>query len=90
MFDNYYGTSRSAVESTLAAEKDVILEIDWQGAQQVRKLIPDAISIFILPPSLKELERRLTGRGTDSRKLSSAGWMMPSAKCSISTNSTIW
>ncbi len=58
VFDNYYGTSRSAVESTLAAEKDVILEIDWQGAQQVRKLIPDAISIFILPPSLKELERR--------------------------------
>lgn len=67
VFDNYYGTSKSAVESTLAAEKDVILEIDWQGAQQVRKLIPDAISIFILPPSLKELERRLTGRGTDSQ-----------------------
>lgn len=69
VFDNFYGTSKSAVESTLAQGKDVILEIDWQGAQQVRKLIPTAISIFILPPSLKELEKRLTGRGTDSQQI---------------------
>jgi len=69
VFDNYYGTSKSAVESKLAEDKDVILEIDWQGAQQVRKLIPDAISIFILPPSLKELEKRLRGRGTDSEEV---------------------
>ncbi|MGC9385443.1 MAG: guanylate kinase [Hydrogenovibrio sp.] len=66
VFDNFYGTSKSDVETLLATEKDVILEIDWQGAQQVRTLMPDAISIFILPPSLKELERRLKGRGTDS------------------------
>lgn len=66
VFDNYYGTSKSAVEEQLKAGKDVILEIDWQGAQQVRKLIPQAISIFILPPSLEELQRRLTSRGTDS------------------------
>ncbi|PLA74702.1 guanylate kinase [Hydrogenovibrio sp. SC-1] len=66
VFDNYYGTSRSSVEKQLNEGKDVILEIDWQGAQQVRKLIPEAISIFILPPSLKILEQRLRNRGTDS------------------------
>jgi len=69
VFDNFYGTSKSAVEDQLKAGKDVILEIDWQGAQQVRKLIPDAISIFILPPSQEELHRRLTGRGTDSEEI---------------------
>jgi guanylate kinase len=69
VFDNYYGTSKSAVEEQLKAGKDVILEIDWQGAQQVRKLIPQAISIFILPPSLEELQRRLTSRGTDSEEV---------------------
>lgn len=66
VFDNFYGTSKTDVDTLLAAEKDVILEIDWQGAQQVRALMPTAVSIFILPPSLKELERRLKGRGTDS------------------------
>lgn len=66
VFDNYYGTSKSSVEEQLEAGHDVILEIDWQGAQQVRKLIPEAITVFILPPSLAELEKRLTGRGTDS------------------------
>lgn len=66
VFDNFYGTSKSTVEEQLKNDKDVILEIDWQGAQQVRKLIPEAISIFILPPSLDELNRRLSGRGTDS------------------------
>lgn len=69
VFDNFYGTSKTAVEDQLAAGKDVILEIDWQGAQQVRKLIPNAISIFILPPSQEELQRRLTGRGTDSEEV---------------------
>ncbi|MEA3404832.1 MAG: guanylate kinase [Pseudomonadota bacterium] len=69
VFDNFYGTSKSAVEEQLKAGKDVILEIDWQGAQQVRKLIPDAISIFILPPTQDELLRRLTGRGTDSEEI---------------------
>jgi guanylate kinase len=69
VFGNYYGTSKSAVESELKAGKDVILEIDWQGAQQVRKLMPEATSIFILPPSLEELNRRLNNRGTDSEEI---------------------
>lgn len=66
VFDHFYGTSKSAVEAQLVKGKDVILEIDWQGAQQVRSIMPEAISIFILPPSLTELQRRLNGRGTDS------------------------
>jgi guanylate kinase len=66
VFDNYYGTSQQWVEETLAKGLDVILEIDWQGAAQVGKLMPNAIAIFILPPSKMALERRLTGRGQDS------------------------
>ncbi|MDZ7851535.1 MAG: guanylate kinase [Halomonas sp.] len=65
VFDNYYGTSRHSVEAMLAAGQDVILEIDWQGARQVRQQLPDAVSVFILPPSREELERRLASRGTD-------------------------
>lgn len=63
---NYYGTSKTWIEAEMAAGRDVLLEIDWQGAQQVRKVFPAAIGVFILPPSLAELERRLSGRGTDS------------------------
>ncbi len=63
---NYYGTSRTWIEQQLAAGRDVLLEIDWQGAQQVRKVFGDAIGVFILPPSMEELARRLAGRGTDS------------------------
>lgn len=63
---NYYGTSRLWIEQQLAAGRDVLLEIDWQGAQQVRKVFRDAIGVFILPPSMEELARRLAGRGTDS------------------------
>lgn len=65
VFDNFYGTSRAAVEAQMDAGQDVILEIDWQGARQVRTAIPEAQSIFILPPSRAELERRLRGRGQD-------------------------
>lgn len=65
VFDNYYGTSRPAVQARLAAGQDVILEIDWQGARQVREQFPQALSVFILPPSRTALEQRLTGRGTD-------------------------
>ncbi len=65
VFDNYYGTSRASVESQLSKGIDVILEIDWQGAQGIRQLIPESISIFILPPSYQALETRLTGRGED-------------------------
>ncbi|GAB3369673.1 guanylate kinase [Spongiibacter taiwanensis] len=65
VFDNYYGTSQAWVEAQLAKGEDVILEIDWQGAQQVRKLMPQTVSIFILPPSREALLERLTGRGQD-------------------------
>jgi guanylate kinase len=66
VFDNHYGTSRSQVERHLANGDHVILEIDWQGAQQVRQSMPDCVTIFIMPPSREELERRLRGRKTDS------------------------
>ncbi len=66
VFGNYYGTSRSAVEPMLATGRDVLLEIDWQGAAQVRRAMPGCVSIFILPPSRGELERRLRARATDS------------------------
>ncbi|MDX1800539.1 MAG: guanylate kinase [Marinobacter sp.] len=66
VFGNYYGTSQVWVEQTLAAGRDVILEIDWQGAVQVRRLMTDCVSIFIAPPSPEVLRERLTGRGTDS------------------------
>ena len=69
VFDNLYGTSRQQVERHLADGHGVILEIDWQGARQVRKAMPEAISIFILPPSVPELERRLRSRGTDSEEV---------------------
>ena len=66
VFDNYYGTSRSQVERILDASQDVLLEIDWQGAQQIRRTLPECRSIFVLPPSRAALEQRLRGRGTDS------------------------
>ena len=66
VFGNFYGTSRIAVEEMLAQGIDVFLDIDWQGARQVRKLIPDTVGIFILPPSREELARRLDSRGQDS------------------------
>ncbi len=65
VFDNFYGTSRAAVLRQLETGCDVILEIDWQGARQVRAAIPECRSVFILPPSRTELERRLHGRGQD-------------------------
>ena len=63
---NLYGTSRTVVEGTLSSSRDVLLEIDWQGARQVRSRKPDCVSVFILPPSRVELERRLRGRASDS------------------------
>lgn len=65
VFGRHYGTARTQVEALLAAGHDVLLEIDWQGARQVRARMPTCRSVFILPPSLEELERRLRGRGTD-------------------------
>jgi guanylate kinase len=66
VFDNFYGTSREQVEQHLGEGRHVILEIDWQGARQVRTAMPECISIFILPPTREELERRLRSRGTDT------------------------
>lgn len=66
VFDNLYGTSRQQVEQHLADGHSVILEIDWQGAQQVRESMPQCVTIFIMPPSHDELVRRLRTRGTDS------------------------
>jgi guanylate kinase len=65
VFGNYYGTSHAWVEETLAKGIDVILEIDWQGAQQVRRVMPKTVGIFIVPPSIEALRERLTGRGQD-------------------------
>ncbi|MCA0185105.1 MAG: guanylate kinase [Proteobacteria bacterium] len=67
--NNYYATSKTWLESQIASGKDILLEIDWQGAQQVRKVFPKAVGVFILPPSVEELERRLRGRGTDSEEV---------------------
>ena len=66
VYGNLYGTSQSWIDRQRARDVDIVLEIDWQGAQQVRKLIPDAIGIFVLPPSLATLRRRLNDRGQDS------------------------
>jgi guanylate kinase len=66
VFDNFYGTSRSQVQGILDSGHNVLLEIDWQGAQQIRRAMPQSQSIFILPPSRAELERRLRDRKTDS------------------------
>jgi len=66
VFDNFYGTGRRPVETELARGHNVVLEIDWQGAQQVRKALPECVTIFILPPSRASLEERLRNRRTDS------------------------
>lgn len=66
---NLYGTSRTTVAELLEQGRDVLLEIDWQGARQIRKSKPDCVSVFILPPSRTELERRLRGRGSDSAEV---------------------
>jgi guanylate kinase len=69
VYGNYYGTSQPWIEAEMAGGRDILLEIDWQGAAQVRRLMPKARSIFILPPSIAELRRRLEGRGTDSAEV---------------------
>jgi guanylate kinase len=69
VFDNFYGTSRAFVEQQLAAGHDVVLEIDWQGAQQVRRAMPQCVSVFILPPSRQALAERLARRATDTAEV---------------------
>jgi len=69
VFDNYYGTAEAGVRKQLAGGQDVVLEIDWQGARQVRQRFPEAVSIFVAPPSIAALRERLGGRGTDSDEI---------------------
>ncbi|VAW77208.1 Guanylate kinase [hydrothermal vent metagenome] len=69
VFDNYYGTQRATVEAELEADRDVILEIDWQGARQVASAAPEAVKVFILPPSAAALRERLAARGQDSDEI---------------------
>lgn len=69
VFDHFYGTAKETVESAIAKGKDVILEIDWQGAQQMRETMPGCVSVFILPPSRVMLEQRLRRRGQDSEEI---------------------
>lgn len=69
VYGNHYGTSHPWIEAERAAGRDILLEIDWQGAAQVRRLVPDAISLFILPPSIEALRQRLQGRGSDSEEV---------------------
>lgn len=68
VYNNFYGTPRSAVEKLLARGKDVILEIDTQGAVQIKKTCPEGIFIFVLPPSFEELKKRIIGRGSENQK----------------------
>lgn len=69
VFDNYYGTAEAAVREQLEAGLDVVLEIDWQGARQVRRRFPEAVSVFIAPPSIEALRERLSGRGQDAAEV---------------------
>ncbi|HET9391542.1 MAG TPA: guanylate kinase [Steroidobacteraceae bacterium] len=69
VFDNFYGTGRRPVETELAGGNNVVLEIDWQGARQVRKALPECVTVFVLPPSRRALEDRLRNRRTDSEEV---------------------
>ena len=69
VYGNFYGTSQHWISQEIAKDRDILLEIDWQGAAQVRRLFPECISIFILPPSYQALEQRLTGRGKDNSEV---------------------
>jgi len=82
VFGNYYGTSEAAIDAQLAQGIDVFLDIDWQGAQQVRMKKPSVTTIFISPPSRKELENRLRGRGQDSEDIIAARMAQAQGECS--------
>jgi guanylate kinase len=82
VFNNYYGTSEISIDQQLAQGIDVFLDIDWQGAQQVRMKKPDVTTIFISPPSKQELENRLRGRGQDSEEVIQSRMAQAQAECS--------
>ena len=77
---NYYGTPREPVERAVANGQDMVIEVDVNGAAQIREKMPEAVSIFIMPPSFAELKRRLSGRGTESEELYKSDWLPLSAK----------
>ncbi|MCG7562773.1 guanylate kinase [Pseudoalteromonas sp. McH1-42] len=82
VFDNYYGTSKQAIENQLAQGIDVFMDIDWQGARQVRELLPEVKTIFILPPSKQALEERLNNRGQDSQEIIASRMEQAKSECS--------
>lgn len=82
VFGNYYGTSEQAIDEQLAQGIDVFLDIDWQGAQQVRMKKPEVTTIFIAPPSRQELENRLRGRGQDSEEVIASRMEQAQSECS--------
>ena len=82
VFGNYYGTSEAAIDEQLAQGIDVFLDIDWQGAQQVRMKKPSVTTIFISPPSRKELENRLRGRGQDNEEVIASRMAQAQSECS--------
>ena len=90
VFGKRYGTSKAEVAAKRAQGKDVILEIDWQGAQQVRETIPDAISVFVLPPSVDELAARLTSRGKTRPRVLKSVLARPSWICPKPFTLIIW
>ena len=85
---NFYGTSKKWIEDTMAKGGDVLLEIDWQGARQVREHFPEAVSIFILPPSIQALEDRLHKRGQDSEQTITRRLLAPAPKWLMQVNLT--
>jgi guanylate kinase len=82
VYGNYYGTSQVWINQVIQNGRDILLEIDWQGAQQVRRLFPDAIGLFVLPPSLETLESRLRNRGKDSEEVIAKRMAVARTECS--------
>jgi guanylate kinase len=82
VYGNYYGTSQVWINEVIKNGRDILLEIDWQGAQQVRRLFPDAIGLFVLPPSLETLENRLRNRGKDSEEVIAKRMAVSRTECS--------
>ncbi|WP_410497475.1 guanylate kinase [Chitinibacter sp. S2-10] len=82
VYGNYYGTSQVWINDVINNGRDILLEIDWQGAQQVRRLFPDAIGLFVLPPSLSVLESRLRNRGKDSDEVIAKRMAVAQEECS--------
>ena len=90
VFGNYYGTARRFLREAEEHGHDLLLDIDVQGAEQIKQKLPDAVSIFVLPPDRPTLEKRLRTRSLDAKTSSSAGWSRPLVRLRITTNTTIF